>query len=113
MALPTVACERPVRADTHWNEVPFAARIQSALALGNWKAMTPPFQPAACAWSTHWPSVAGSMKPLVASAAVPGLPMTSLFKSTPFALISNRDEPGNGPPEVLSRPSQSVYRPWL
>ena len=87
--------------------MPFAARIQSALALGNWKAMTPPFQPAACAWSTHWPSVAGSMKPLVASLAPPGLPMTSLLSSNPFLGISNNAEPVKGAPAVVMRPAQS------
>ena len=74
--------------------MPFAARIQSALALGNWKAMMPPFQPLAAAWSTHVPSVAGAMKPpLVMSAVVPGLPMTSLLTSTPFFWISKMEDP--------------------
>ncbi len=95
-------------AGAHAKDVPFAALIQVVSASGNWKAMTPAFQPLALAWSMHVPSVVGSMNPLVASAAVPGLPMTSLLRSTPFAWISKTEEPGKAPPDVVSRPVQSV-----
>ena len=78
-----------------------------------WKTMRPAFQPLALAWFTQVASVAAGMKPLVASAAEPGLPMTSLLRSTPFFWISKTDEPGNAPPDWVRRPSQSVYRPWL
>ena len=97
----------------HWNEAPLAARIQSAFAFGNWNAITPPFQPAACAWSMHVPSVAGSMNPFVASLAPPGLPITSLLRSNPFFGISRSAEPVNGAPAVVIRPAQSAYRFWL
>ena len=89
------------------NAVPLAALIQAASAFGNWNAITPPFQPAAAAWSTHVPSVAGSMKPLLASDTPPGLPITSLFSSNPFAGISRSAEPVNGAPAVVIRPAQS------
>ena len=75
--------------------------------------MTPPFQPAACAWSMHVPSFAGSMKPFVASLAPPGLPITSLLRSKPFFGISSSAEPVNGAPAVVMSPAQSAYRPWL
>ena len=70
--------------------------------------MTPPFQPLALACFTHVPSVAGAMKPLDASAAVAGLPMTSLSSGMPFLGISKREEPGNAPPELVRSPAQSV-----
>ena len=97
----------------YWKDVPFAALTHAASASGNWNAITPALHPFAFAWSTHVPSVAGSMNPFVASAAVPGFPITSLFSSTPLAAISNTDEPGNAPPDVFRSPSQSAYRPWL
>lgn len=50
------------------------------------------------------------MKPLSASPALlPGLPMTSLLRSTPAAAISKRAEPGQSPPAVFSRLLQVVY----
>ena len=45
--------------------------------------MTPAFQPFAFACLTQEPSVAGSMYPFDASAAVAGLPMTSLLSGKP------------------------------
>ena len=112
---------------------PFADWIQAASAWGYCKhtrqhseengfergggrtcqTMTPAFQPLALACFTHVPSVAGLMKPLDASAAVAGLPMTSLSSGMPFLGISNSDVPGNAPPELVSSPAQSPYRPWL
>ena len=95
--------------------MPFAALIQAASAWGNWNAMMPAFQPAAAAWSTHVPSVAGSMKPspLLASVAAPGFPSTSLLMSNPFLGISSNAEPVKGAPAVVMRPAQSWYRCWL
>ena len=75
--------------------------------------MTPAFHPFAFACFTQDPRVAGSMNPFDASAAVAGLPMTSLLRGMPFLGISKRDEPGNAPPELVRSPAQSVYRPWL
>ena len=92
---------------SYWNVVPFAALIHAASASGNWKAMIPAFQPAATAWSTHVPSVAGSMNPFVASLAAPGFPRTSLLMSNPFFGISRSAEPVNGDPAVVIRPAQS------
>lgn len=55
--------------------------------------MTPAFQPPATAVWMHWLRVAGSMKPpFVMSAVVPGLPMTSLFTSTPDFWIAKTEE---------------------
>ena len=72
-----------------WNESPLAVRIQLAFVFGNWNAITPPFQPAACAWSMHVPSVSGSMNPFVASLALLGLPITSLLRLDPSFGISS------------------------
>ena len=98
---------KPSSQTVYANAVPFAALIQAASAFGNWNAITPPFQPAAAAWFTHVPSVAGSMNPLVASDAPPGFPMTSLFSSKPFFGISRSAEPVKGEPAVVMRPAQS------
>ena len=99
---------------SYWNVVPFAALIHAASASGNWKAMMPAFQPPFAARSTHVPSVVGSMKPVVASAALPGFPSTSLLISNPCVGISSSAEPLNGAPAVVTRPGQSVYRSfWL
>ena len=85
---------RPPSPSIYANAVPFAALIQAASAFGNWNAITPAFQPPCTACWMHVPSVAGSMKPpLVMSAVVPGLPMTSLLTSTPFFWISKMEDP--------------------
>ncbi len=75
--------------------------------------MTPAFQPLPLASFTHVPSVAGSMNPFDASAAVAGFPITSMLSGMPFFGISSSAVPGNAPPEVLIRLSHVVYRPWL
>lgn len=66
--------------------------------------------PLAFAWETQVASVAGSMKPLLASTPdLAGLPMTSFDLSTPEAAISNMDDLGQVALDLLSRPSQVVY----
>lgn len=49
------------------------------------------------------------MKPLLASLAVPGLPITSLSRDTPDAAIWKRAELGHVLEEVVRRPAQVVY----
>ena len=97
----------------YWKDVPFAALTHAASASGNWNAITPALHPFAFAWSTHVPSVAGSMNPFVASDAAPGFPRTSLFRSNPFCGICSSADPVNGVPAVVISPVQSSYRFWL
>lgn len=49
------------------------------------------------------------MYPLDASAAVAGLPMTSLSRETPLAAISKSAVLGQVEEELVSRPAQVVY----
>lgn len=49
------------------------------------------------------------MNPLVASACVPGFPITSLFCETPDEAISKTDVLGQVLDEAVKRPSQVVY----
>lgn len=71
--------------------------------------MNDSLHPWAEAWETQVARVSGSMKPLVASAVEPGLPMTSLLWSIPAAMIWKSAELGNVALEAVSRPLQSVY----
>ena len=79
------------------------------------QVMTPAFHPLPWASATQEASVAVSMKPLLASAAAAGLPITILLRSIPALAISKTEVPGNVPPEVVRRPVPSVYSdaPWL
>lgn len=49
------------------------------------------------------------MKPLLASDAIAGLPMTSLLRDTPLAAIWKRAVWGQVLDEVVKRPAQVVY----
>ena len=69
------------------------------------QTITPAFHPFAFACFTHDPSVAGSMYPFDASAAVAGLPMTSLLISTPDLTISKSADP----PALFTSVLQSSY----
>ena len=54
-------------------------------------------------------SIDGSMWPLLASADVPGLPITSLSRATPFAAIWKSAVSGHVDEEAVNRPAQVVY----
>lgn len=71
--------------------------------------ITPPFHCFAVAVLMHLARSAPAMKPLLASGAVAGLPMTSLFNGTPAAAISKREDLGFLEDDVVIRPSQVLY----
>ena len=71
--------------------------------------MTPPSHPCDFAWPTQLASVDVSMKPLLASPEVAGLPITSLSSVTPEAAIWKRAELGHVLEDAVRRPLQVVY----
>jgi hypothetical protein len=66
-------------------------------------------QPLFMAVSRQLASALGDMYPLPASPWRAGFPMTILLRETPFALISNTEEPGYAPPDFVSRLVHDVY----
>jgi hypothetical protein len=64
----------------------------------------PAFQPLFLACDKQPASVFGPIYPLLASEAVPGLPMTTLSRPTPFAAISNTELCGKLFEDLVSNP---------
>jgi hypothetical protein len=73
------------------------------------QTITPPFQPWALAWLTHFASPGGLRYLFVASSWVAGFPIMSLSCGTPEAAISNSEVLGQAEDDFLKRPVQVVY----
>lgn len=97
------------------NAVPRTSSIQAEPASGNCHTMMPPCHPSLTAVDTQPARVAVSTQPLVASADVPGFPISNLSESTPEAMIWKSAVLGQVLDDAVSRPAQVVYSvaPWL
>jgi hypothetical protein len=73
------------------------------------QTITPPFQPLALAWLTHFASQEGFIYPLVVSPLVAGLLIMSLSCRTPEAAILNSEVLGQADDDFLNRPVQVMH----